>query len=104
WLHMGAFEPKRVITADGSHTPAAPYPVVNNDYSLLDVSDLVFVDAPGTGFSRIAGKDRESRFTAWMRMLKPSLISFHNSWQNTDDGIRRSIYLEKATGLRDRRR
>jgi carboxypeptidase C (cathepsin A) len=62
WLHMGAFGPKRVVTADDSHTPAAPYPFVNNDYSLLDVSDLVFVDAPGTGFSRIGGKDREKAF------------------------------------------
>jgi carboxypeptidase C (cathepsin A) len=62
WLHMGAFGPKRVITADDSHTPPAPYRVVNNDYSLLDVSDLVFVDAPGTGFSRIAGRDREKSF------------------------------------------
>ncbi len=62
WLHMGAFGPKRVVTLDDSHTPAAPYPVVNNDYSLLDVSDLVFVDAPGTGFSRISGKDREKAF------------------------------------------
>src|ERR1700677_4467342 len=62
WLHMGAFGPKRVVTADDSHTPAAPYPVVNNEYSLLDVSDLVFVDAPGTGFSRIAGKDKEKAF------------------------------------------
>ncbi len=59
---MGAFGPKRVVTLDDSHTPAAPYPVVNNDYSLLDVSDLVFVDAPGTGFSRISGKDREKAF------------------------------------------
>jgi len=62
WLHMGAFGPHRVVTADSTHTPAAPYPVVNNDYSLLDVSDLVFVDAPGTGFSRISGKDREKAF------------------------------------------
>jgi carboxypeptidase C (cathepsin A) len=62
WLHMGAFGPRRVVTLDDSHTPAAPYPVVNNDYSLLDVSDLVFVDAPGTGFSRISGKDREKAF------------------------------------------
>ncbi|HEX3673298.1 MAG TPA: hypothetical protein VHU87_03415, partial [Rhizomicrobium sp.] len=62
WLHMGAFGPKRVVTMDDSHTPAAPYKVVNNDYSLLDASDLVFVDAPGTGFSRIAGKDKEKSF------------------------------------------
>ena len=62
WLHMGAFGPRRVITADNSHTAAAPYQVVNNDYSLLDASDLVFVDAPGTGFSRIAGKNKEKEF------------------------------------------
>ena len=62
WLHMGAFGPRRVVTADDTHTPAAPYSVVNNEFSLLDASDLVFVDAPGTGFSRIAGKDREKAF------------------------------------------
>ncbi|MGD0192149.1 MAG: peptidase S10 [Rhizomicrobium sp.] len=62
WLHMGAFGPKRVVTADDTHTPAAPYNLINNDYSLLDASDLVFIDAPGTGFSRIAGKDKEKAF------------------------------------------
>jgi carboxypeptidase C (cathepsin A) len=62
WLHMGAFGPQRVITADDTHTAAAPYQIVNNDYSLLDASDLVFIDAPGTGFSRIAGKNKEKEF------------------------------------------
>jgi carboxypeptidase C (cathepsin A) len=62
WLHMGAFGPRRVETQGDSHLPAAPYHLVNNAYSLLDVSDLVFVDAPGTGFSRIAGKDKEKAF------------------------------------------
>jgi carboxypeptidase C (cathepsin A) len=62
WLHMGAFGPRRVVTADSAHTPAAPYPLVNNEYSLLDASDLVFIDAPGTGFSRVAGKDRDKAF------------------------------------------
>jgi carboxypeptidase C (cathepsin A) len=53
WLHMGAFGPRRIVTADHTHTPPAPYQLVNNDYSLLDASDLVFIDAPGTGFSRV---------------------------------------------------
>ena len=61
WLRMGAFGPVRVVTADGRHTPA-PYGVVDNDQSLLDASDLVFIDAPGTGFSRIAGKEKEKAF------------------------------------------
>ncbi|MGH8319664.1 MAG: S10 family peptidase [Steroidobacteraceae bacterium] len=60
WLHMGAFGPRRVVTADHTHTPPAPYQLVNNDYSLLDASDLVFVDAPGTGFSRVTpGADKD---------------------------------------------
>ncbi|HEX7156281.1 MAG TPA: hypothetical protein VF229_03645, partial [Burkholderiaceae bacterium] len=62
WLHLGAFGPRRVVTATDSHTPAAPYSIVNNDSSLLDATDLVFIDAPGTGFSRIAGKDKEKLF------------------------------------------
>ncbi|MGH8402203.1 MAG: S10 family peptidase, partial [Gammaproteobacteria bacterium] len=57
WLHMGAFGPHRVQTSDHTHTPAAPYALVNNDYSLLDVTDEVFIDAMGTGYSRIIGKD-----------------------------------------------
>jgi carboxypeptidase C (cathepsin A) len=62
WLHMGAFGPRRIVTSTDAHTPAAPYSVVNNSSSLLDASDLVFIDAPGTGFSRIAGKDKEKAF------------------------------------------
>lgn len=53
WLHMGAWGPRRVVTADHTQTPPAPYGLVNNKYSLLDASDLVFIDAPGTGFSRL---------------------------------------------------
>jgi carboxypeptidase C (cathepsin A) len=62
WLHMGAFGPRRIVTSTDAHTPAAPYALVNNTSSLLDASDLVFIDAPGTGFSRIAGKDKEKAF------------------------------------------
>ena len=62
WLHMGAFGPRRIVTSTDAHTPAAPYSLVNNAYSLLDATDLVFIDAPGTGFSRIAGKDKEKAF------------------------------------------
>jgi carboxypeptidase C (cathepsin A) len=62
WLHMGAFGPRRIVTATDRHTPAAPYSLVGNASSLLDATDLVFIDAPGTGFSRIAGKDKEKAF------------------------------------------
>ncbi len=62
WLHMGALGPRRVITADDQHTRPAPYELVDNSYSLLDVSDLVFIDAPGTGFGRLFGKEKEKAF------------------------------------------
>ncbi|MBS0471378.1 MAG: peptidase S10 [Proteobacteria bacterium] len=74
WLHMGAFGPKRVVTKEDSHTPAAPYKVIPNAYTLLDVSDLVFIDAPGTGFSRIAGKDKEKEFWG----VDPDATAFSN--------------------------
>ncbi len=62
WLHMGAFAPKRVVTADDTHTPAAPYRIVENTSSLLPETDLVFVDAPGTGFGHLRGADKEKAF------------------------------------------
>lgn len=55
WLHIGAWGPQRVFLNDTSRTKA-PYKTVNNDYSLLDASDLVFIDAPGTGFGEIITK------------------------------------------------
>jgi carboxypeptidase C (cathepsin A) len=62
WLHMGAWGPKRVVTAEDTHNAAAPYKVIDNGQTLLDASDLVFIDAPATGFSRVAGKDKEKAF------------------------------------------
>jgi carboxypeptidase C (cathepsin A) len=62
WLHMGSFGPRRVVTPDAEHQTAAPYTIVDNQYSLLDVTDAVFIDAPGTGFSRVQGKDKEKAF------------------------------------------
>ena len=56
WLHMGSVGPVRVATASPEATGAAPYLVSPNQYSLLDKSDLVFVDAVGTGYSRPVGK------------------------------------------------
>jgi carboxypeptidase C (cathepsin A) len=51
WLHLGSFGPKRLITHAPSTDLPTPLEVADNAESLLDVSDLVFVDAVGTGFS-----------------------------------------------------
>ncbi len=62
WLHMGSLGPKHVVTAGDTHLPGAPYTLIDNPNSLLDVSDLVFIDMPGTGFGRLIGKDAEKAF------------------------------------------
>lgn len=53
WLHLGAFGPKRVdLPADGLTPPKPPGKLANNEFSLLDATDLVFIDPVMTGFSR----------------------------------------------------
>jgi len=53
WLHMGAFGPKRVAYKDDEgHAAAPPYRLVDNESSLLDLTDLVFIDPVTTGYSR----------------------------------------------------
>jgi carboxypeptidase C (cathepsin A) len=63
WLHMGTFGPKRVVVpSDASDVGAPPYPLVDNPLTLLDVTDLVFVDPVGTGFSRPLGEHEGKEF------------------------------------------
>ena len=63
WLQMGAFGPKRVaIPSDARDDGAPPYPILDNPDSLLDVTDLVFIDPPGTGFSHLIGKTEGKEF------------------------------------------
>lgn len=54
WLHMGSFAPKHVRMADEGFQPAPPFRLQDNDNSLIETTDLVFVDAISTGFSRTA--------------------------------------------------
>ena len=56
WVQMGAFGPRRVVTPDTTHAPPPPYQLVDNAYSPLDKTDLVFIDPIGTGFSHPLGK------------------------------------------------
>ncbi|WEN15866.1 peptidase S10 [Rhodanobacter sp. AS-Z3] len=62
WLHMGSFGPVRVANQGDKPIPPPPYDTVPNQYSLLDKSDLVFIDAPGTGYSRLVGDAKGKDF------------------------------------------
>lgn len=63
WLHMGSFSPVRIVTDSPNPTVGPPFKLVPNEYSLLDKSDLVFIDAPLTGYSRAVGKATAKEFT-----------------------------------------
>src|ERR1700682_3615223 len=62
WLHMGALGPRRVVLNPEGFLPPAPYGVEDNPYTLLDKSDLVLVDAIGTGFSRAETTEVAKKF------------------------------------------
>ncbi|HTU69320.1 MAG TPA: hypothetical protein VMF11_03280 [Candidatus Baltobacteraceae bacterium] len=60
WLRMGSIGPMRVLAANGQPSGPPPYRIESNPYSLLDKSDLVFIDMPDSGFGRIVpGKEKE---------------------------------------------
>ncbi|HEY6937866.1 MAG TPA: peptidase S10 [Terriglobales bacterium] len=62
WLHLGALGPRRVVLQPGGFMPAAPYHLQDNQYSLLDKSDLVLVDAIATGWSRAEDEATTKKF------------------------------------------
>lgn len=108
WLRMGSFGPVRVVAGNGEPSGAAPYRIVDNHYSLLDKTDLVFVDAPDTGFGRILpggttkdffGTDQD--VAAFVRFIEAYLTKFHR-WNSPkfiygeSYGTTRSAALSKA--------
>ncbi|HEX3927037.1 MAG TPA: hypothetical protein VHW65_03500 [Gemmatimonadales bacterium] len=62
WLHIGAFGPRRVATRDAEYTPPPPYQLSDNANTLLDKTDMVFIDPVGTGFSHVVGKGKTKDF------------------------------------------
>ncbi|MEJ2514277.1 MAG: carboxypeptidase [Gammaproteobacteria bacterium] len=62
WLHMGILGPKRVVVTDEGFSPPPPSQRVDNEYSVLDVTDIVMVDPVGTGFSKPVGEGKGEDF------------------------------------------
>jgi carboxypeptidase C (cathepsin A) len=85
WLEMGSVGPVRVLSNSPEPTNNPPFKVVPNEYSLLDKTDLVFIDAPGTGYSHpvgkgtikdVAGVDEDlTAFTKFISATSPSTIA-----------------------------
>ena len=83
WLHMGAFGPKRVVIPNAKDDGAPPYPVIDNADSLLDVTDIVFIDPVGTGFSRALGKTDPKDYWGVTKDAK-SVAAFIRLWLNAN--------------------
>ncbi len=86
YLHLGAFGPRRVILHDLEHPSGGPYRLADNPYTLLDASDLIFIDAPGAGYSRVEGRDAAKAFygvdedaQAFSRFIR-KWLSKNNRW------------------------
>ncbi|MBL8510811.1 MAG: peptidase S10 [Betaproteobacteria bacterium] len=67
WMHLGLLGPKRVALDDEGRAPPPPHRLIANDFSLLDASDLVFVDPVGTGFSRMVSGEKVKAFHDYQR-------------------------------------
>ncbi len=62
WLHLGLLGPRRVRSGDVDAPQPPPYRLINNEHSLLDVTDLVFIDPVSTGFSRAVSAEEAKQF------------------------------------------
>lgn len=75
WLHMGGLAPKRVLLKDDGTATAPPYKILDNEYSWLDKTDLVFIDPVATGFSRPAAGESPKQFHGFVEDVQ-SIASF----------------------------
>ena len=85
WLHLGILGPYRVsVPGDGTTAPAPPARLVANEFSLLDVADLVFVDPVSTGYSRVEKDGKEDEFHG-VRQDIESVGDFIRRWVTEND-------------------
>lgn len=84
WLHLGAFGPRRVDFPDAEQPEPPPYDLVDNAHSLLDVTDLVFIDPVNTGFSRPLG-DAEAKQFLGVKEDVEAVYEFIRRW-TTENG------------------
>lgn len=115
WLHLGLLGPRRVEMGDVGKLLPPPYRLVDNDYSLLDVTDLVFIDPVSTGFSRAVPGEKPKEFhgfkkdiesvgdfirlytTRYKRWLSPKFIIGESYGTTRAAGL--SGYLQERHGL-----
>ena len=107
WLHMGSFSPVRIVTDSPNPTAGPPFKLVPNEYSLLDKSDLVFIDAPMTGYSRAVGKSVAKDFAGVDQDLRAfdrfiaRYLSVNQRWNSPKFLIGESYGTTRSAALAD---
>jgi carboxypeptidase C (cathepsin A) len=108
WLHLGGFGPRRIVTSNANFIPPAPYRLDDNPSTLLDVTDLVFIDPVGTGYSTLAGKATAKDFWGVDEDLR-AFSAFIRRWLETNGRTNSPIFLLgesygtfRSAGLADR--
>lgn len=102
WVHLGAFGPKKVeLPADGLHPPMPPGRLVENPYSLLDATDLVFIDPVNTGFSRAEDPQKVNEFLGVKEDIA-SVAEFIRMWTTREKRWRSPKFIagESYGGIR----
>jgi carboxypeptidase C (cathepsin A) len=67
WLHLGVLGPRRVALDNDGNAPPPPYKLVDNEYSILADTDLVFIDPIGTGYSRMLDGEKVKEYHSYQR-------------------------------------
>jgi carboxypeptidase C (cathepsin A) len=105
WLHMGAVGPRRVELNDKGVSPAPPYHLVNNGNTWLDQTDLVFIDAMSTGYSRADKGEDPNQFHGYVNDIK-SVGNFirlyttqYDRWNSPKFILGESYGTTRAAGL-----
>ncbi|MCB8992136.1 MAG: peptidase S10 [Ardenticatenaceae bacterium] len=105
WLHMGVLGPRRVDHHDVDNQVAPPYRLVDNEYSLLDQTDLVFIDPVSTGFSRAVPGEKPKEFFDFKKDIESVgdfirlYVSRYSRWASPKFLIGESYGTTRAAGL-----
>lgn len=93
WVHMGGFGPRRIVVPDEPENAGAPpYPIVDNPLSLLDVTDLVFIDPIGTGYSRTLGTKEPKEYWGLLEDAR-AIADLIQTWITTNGRWNSPKYL-----------
>ena len=105
WLHMGGLGPKRVLLQDDGTATAPPYQYINNEYSWLDKTDLVFIDPVSTGFSQAAPGENPKQFHGYVEDISSvgsfirHFLSRYERWGSPKFLAGESYGTTRAAGL-----